>query len=59
MNKRQKLIYTFAKCQFKAIKKNSNNTKTFKQHYHTVKWAYKKESDEEIKNTLKWTREQY
>ena len=59
MNKRQKLIYTFAKCQLKAIDKNSNVIKTFKQHYRTVKWAYKHESDEEIKNTLKWTRKQY
>jgi hypothetical protein len=59
MNKRQKLIYTFAKCQFKAIKKNSNDTKTFKQHYRTVKSIYKQESDEEIKHTLKWTRRQY
>ena len=58
MNKRQKLIYKFAKCQFKAIKKNSNSLKTFKQHYHSVKWAWRNESEEEIENALKWTRTQ-
>ena len=59
MNKRQKLLYTFAKCQFKAIQRNSNDTKTFKQHYKRVKWAYKNDSDDSIREILKWTRKQY
>lgn len=57
MNKRQKLLYNFAKWNYKYKKKQFNTKITFKHHYRFIKLNYRYIDDEEIKSILKCRKE--
>lgn len=52
MNKRQKLLHSFAKWDYEYDKKFFNTKRSFKRNYRFVKLNYKDVSDEEIKSIL-------
>lgn len=53
MNIRQKLLYSFAKWDYRYDKKYFNTKRTFKRCYWFTKLNYRHISDEEIKSILK------
>jgi len=57
MNIRQKLLYSFAKWDYRYNKKYFNTKKTFKRSYLFTKLNYIHISDEEIKSILECRRE--
>lgn len=57
MNKRQKLLYSFAKWSYKYNKTYFNTKKTFKRSYRFIKLNYRYIGDEEIKSILSSRRE--
>ena len=57
MNKRQKLVYTFAKNSFKVNQVNLEDAGTFKQHYAKIKRTCKYASNNHIRGMLRWIRQ--
>lgn len=57
MNKRQKLLYSFAKWDYRYNKKCFYTKKTFERSYKFIKLNYRYITDEEIKSILECRRE--
>lgn len=57
MNKYDKLLYKIAKYSHVAVLKNSNCKDEFLVHYRKIKFAYKRETYDYLKDILKFCKD--